>query len=940
MSFKRKHKSRLRRLQIEGLEPRLALYGDPGFYLEPPPESYLSSNVDLYVARLAWEFDMWSQSPIIHGDFVQSQDQRAVIRDGKVLLDLVGSAESGDTLRSELSALHADTVAGSAGESYYYASAWVPLASLKSLHSESSVLYASFPGSYVLNTDAAGGAASNAKLGVTQVSVDARTPRIELPQPNRQNPPVSVSPVENEAVSAKGLRWSKLGGPLIDVADAWQNGGGVDFQSSGLDDNVYQVQGDRMLVTVVSKDTKGTELKKLLQTWQAEVVTTSEYGVDAWVDVQQLTRLQSLEAVTYVKPTIQPLTAAGLATTQGDASQKSDLVRSRMGYTGQGVTVGVISDSFNRLGGAATDVANGELPADVGVLLEAPAELPRPTDEGRAMLQIVHDVAPGANLRFASSTQTQAGFRDSVLALANNGAKVIVDDVLFPDEPMYMDGIVAQAVNTVAAQGVTYVSSAGNYGSNAYENIGFRASTASVSSARGVFPLFDFDPSSAVDSPLQSITLPANKPLVVALQWDDPFISAAPNSGGSTHDLDLYVLDENNSIVAASSSISIGRDAMEYINLGPFSTQRTLSIAIAGVATQGIGRFKYVLLRGGTITNYRTDSPTSYGHANAANTIAVGASNVLSGTMPPTLETYSSKGGTPILLSSSGVRLSTPQIRQTPDIIGPDNVNTSFFGVDSTSDADSFPNFTGTSASAPHIAGLAALLLQANPAQTSTSIYSALTTTSTDMQTTGFDYQTGYGYVNGLSATYKVLIPTPPDLIASSDSGRLNNDNITNITTPTFSGIAPAGSYVRLFIDGVFRSAVTLATNQTVYSLVSTALSDGTHSAYVTFAESATSVVQSSASAAISFTIRTVAPTFSGSIDLASSRDSGVSNSDNVTNLAPILAISGANPFLQLLLNGSVIASYLPNSSASYATPPQGLNTYTLRAIDDAGNVS
>src|SRR6202030_4665917 len=92
------------------------------------------------------------------------------------------------------------------------------------------------------------------------------------------------------------------------------------------------------------------------------------------------------------------------------------------------------------------------------------------------MMQIVHDVSPGAGLAFYTADNSEADFANGIGKLAapvssgGAGAKVIVDDVGYFDEPFFQDGIVAQAVDAVVAQGVAYFSAAGNDGSDAYEN--------------------------------------------------------------------------------------------------------------------------------------------------------------------------------------------------------------------------------------------------------------------------------------------------------------------------------------------------------------------------------------------------------------------------------------------------------------------------------------
>ena len=134
---------------------------------------------------------------------------------------------------------------------------------------------------------------------------------------------------------------------------------------------------------------------------------------------------------------------------------------------GTGVSVGVLSDSFNCLGGAAADVTSGDL-SPVNVLQDLPG-CGSATDEGRAMLQLVHDVAPGASLLFATAYTGQAGFASNILSSAAAGADVIVDDVIYFAEPMFQDGIIAQAVDAVVAAGVPYFSSAGNEARAAYQ---------------------------------------------------------------------------------------------------------------------------------------------------------------------------------------------------------------------------------------------------------------------------------------------------------------------------------------------------------------------------------------------------------------------------------------------------------------------------------------
>ncbi len=145
-----------------------------------------------------------------------------------------------------------------------------------------------------------------------------------------------------------------------------------------------------------------------------------------------------------------------------------------------------------------------------------------------------------------------------------------------------------------------------------------------------------------------------------------------------------------------------------------------------------------------------------YGHANAAGAVATGAASVAQtpafGVNPPVLESFSSAGPTRILFDTDGARLATPIIRQKPEIVAPDGGNTTFFSSATSVDADFFPNFFGTSAAAPHAAGVAALLLEQRRTLAPFSIYSVLQGTAINMGPAGFDFDSGFGLIQADAA--------------------------------------------------------------------------------------------------------------------------------------------------------------------------------------------
>ena len=143
-----------------------------------------------------------------------------------------------------------------------------------------------------------------------------------------------------------------------------------------------------------------------------------------------------------------------------------------MKFRGEDVKVGVISDSYDKdpdKGPSNLDIANGDLPAGGVEVLFDGGRIPGASDEGRAMLQIIHDIAPGGRVGLLKpDSSVPVLLPKASQDLADVDCDIIVDDVTYITEPFFKDGLVAQAVENVTAQGVTYISAAGNYGDNSY----------------------------------------------------------------------------------------------------------------------------------------------------------------------------------------------------------------------------------------------------------------------------------------------------------------------------------------------------------------------------------------------------------------------------------------------------------------------------------------
>ena len=160
---------------------------------------------------------------------------------------------------------------------------------------------------------------------------------------------------------------------------------------------------------------------------------------------------------------------AGSVLSEGVQAMEADTVLNNLGFDGTGVLVGVLSDSYNALGEEDIDIASGDLPSKDRITVLEDYFLYDASDEGRAMMQLIHDVAPGADLAFHTASNGMADFASGIIKLAGLGCQVIVDDIFIFGEPAFQDGIIAQAVNAVNEIGVAYFSAVGNDARQSYE---------------------------------------------------------------------------------------------------------------------------------------------------------------------------------------------------------------------------------------------------------------------------------------------------------------------------------------------------------------------------------------------------------------------------------------------------------------------------------------
>ena len=528
-----------------------------------------------------------------------------------------------------------------------------------------------------------------------------------------------------------------------------------------------------------------------------------DYTVSGKVPVAALADMASTPGLQFMKRSLRT-THAGIVTSQGDKSLRANIARQQFDVTGKGVRVGVLSDSFDcapgafadnqRFSRAKDDVRTDDLPGGIHVLEDLSDELSADcTDEGRAMMQIVHDVAPGAKLSFHTAFVSEPDFAQGILDLAKDGSDVIVDDVVYFDEPMFENGIVADAVNHVVSQGVAYFSSAGNE-----ERLAYFAPFRAKKDRDGIVR-HDFNDGRKSDT-LQHVTVPSGGDTVISFNWDEPSLSAN-GVRGSRSDMDVVfynmdgtevedcdaATDETLYCQFAGISFNTGGDAVELaeiLNVGDDPVEVQVALELSSGPAPNLVKYDWFDFGEPLIIDeYDTRSSTVFGHANAQGAEAVGGAwwfdtAAFGAANHPQcgkacVNSYSSAGGTPILFDDRGRRMLLPFLGFKPGVTGPDDGNTTFFFFNQTTPApgepDDFPNFFGTSAAAPHVAAVAALMLEKRKGLRPAEIYTVLRATAEDIRlraldtrdpkatepianSRGFDFDSGFGLVNAQAA--------------------------------------------------------------------------------------------------------------------------------------------------------------------------------------------
>ena len=380
------------------------------------------------------------------------------------------------------------------------------------------------------------------------------------------------------------------------------------------------------------------------------------------------------------------------------------------GLTGQGVKVSVLDLGFL---GYTNRIAAGELPTTVITrsFVGDGSELAfwgRPaTPHGTACAEVIHDIAPDAQL-YLVNFDDEAGWAAAVDWLLVQKVNVISFSGGWPlGGPGDGTGFLADKVRAVRDAGVLWVNAAGNAAQQHWMGEWHD------NDPEGTDGWHNFGPTDGTNE----ITVTDKLEIIIGLRWDDPW-------GHSANDYDLFLFRDNDGSlteVARSEIVQDGDDEPLEVLIYVAPSPGVYHVAIskqAGAVTRTLELFSYY-----QTFHYQTAASSLIVPADSPGSLTVGATYW----QEDTLEQFSSQGP-------------TRDGRAKPDLSAPDGVSVStewYAG-----------GFYGTSASAPHVAGAAALLLEAFPSYTPAQVQSWLQGRALDLGDAGWDNAYGAGRLN------------------------------------------------------------------------------------------------------------------------------------------------------------------------------------------------
>ena len=572
-------------------------------------------------------------------------------------------------------------------------------------------------------------------------------------------------------------RHPKISGSLRQAETAYQQGQPFgDAAQISLSDHGLQV-------FIHLNDYKEAHVADLTQMGvRIEIIEPSLKIIQARVPAGTLEAVSQLPFVRVIGEPDRPRSSVGSKNTEGDGVLQSDLARSNLGVNGSGIRVGVIQVGFN---GLAASQASGDLPAGITTFTSrSDGIFAGVGGEGTAMLELIHDIAPGAQL-FAASIGTSLEMLAAVNWLSDvaggpntrrgtlGGVDIIVDDLAwFNLGPYDGSSAVSSALTSAVDRGVAYFTSVSNYAEGHWRGLytacpetnfhKFNAASCGMGTADEVL----------------DIRVSGNGKVDARLQWNDPF-------GASSNDYDLRLFDRDaGQLLTAADGVTGGRDTqngtqnpVERLTFTNTSgSTRNLGIVIENFqGTAQPRQFELFLVDNEIQEQYFVRDQSVPSGSDAKKVFSVGAVNWQT---PDQIESFSSRGP-------------TLDGRLKPEVVAPDCVSVTGNG--------GFPStFCGTSAAAPHAGAVAALVLSANPALTPAQLYAMMVAPTFDLGTPFPNNTFGFGRIDALASTQLGLNqPTLGLSVQPGGPGQFNWTVSFNYPNPPFG--APT-----LFADAYF----------------------------------------------------------------------------------------------------------------------------------------
>lgn len=402
---------------------------------------------------------------------------------------------------------------------------------------------------------------------------------------------------------------------------------------------------------------------------------------------------------------------------------------------GTGIRIGVISDGVDALE-AVFRGKNPEIPeARFHVNHDfSGGPLPGSTNPGRgnegiAMAEIIFDIVPKAEVYFsgvglppgANPDDGVAAFLGALDYFRKNNVQIIVEDVEFFQEPWFEMGTIAQAVQQLVADDkILFITAAGNNNGKHYRSQ--FDPYPDMSGDEAIF-LHQFIPG----QPYLPITIPPGETFRVDLQWSQPFLT--PSAA-----FEISIIDSVTRMnLGTSASSEANRPAQRTVSVtNPGATPLRVSVVVFTnsdpVHQPELDVVSLSLLSSIPLGYYSTGSNQLSVNAAIKDVLTVGAIDLAE------VDKLTRLPGAPLLDANAPAPDSSIGPARLLDGIvvpGPDLLGTAGVRV---SGAGGFPKtFFGTSAAAPHLAGIAAQLLQYRPGTPPSKLIEALVDSATDL---------------------------------------------------------------------------------------------------------------------------------------------------------------------------------------------------------------